>query len=314
VQAGQSVAVAPDLTIANPSSDSITTYWIEDLGGGSGHLTVGNATVADNTWVQTTGSWANANYVGGSTAGTDKLEVSMYDSTTGSFVYSSQFSATTHVTASVTGKNLTVQAGQSVAVAPDLTIANPSSDSITTYWIEDLGGGSGHLTVGNGKVADNTWVQTTGSWANANYVGGSTAGTDKLEVSMYDSTTGSFVYSSQFSATTVAKGALTADTLGLTRNPSFILPDALRNTTSTSVSAEGAPTNSVGADAFVGHTGANDILAGLSSLQPSLYAIPIVADRNPVPTAQIGWAGNDPVAGLDLSGGSHGGRLFVNQP
>jgi hypothetical protein len=176
---------------------------VEDLGSGRGHLTVGGVTEADGQWIQASGNWSNVQYVGGSSAGTDQLEVAVYDATTGSFIYSSNFGATTsHVNPTVTAQNFSVSRNQAVSLASELSVSNPSGDSLTSYWVEDLGGGRGHLTVGGVRKADRQWVQTTSNWSNVKYFGGSSAGTDQLEVAVYDATTGSLVFSSNFSATT----------------------------------------------------------------------------------------------------------------
>jgi hypothetical protein len=123
---------------------------VEDLGGGSGYIKVGGVREADRQWFQATGNWSNVQYVGGSSAGADQLEVAAYDATTGSFVYSSQFNATTlnHANPTITAQSFSVSANQAVSVPSHLSVSNPSGDSLTAYWVEDLGGGSGHLTVG----------------------------------------------------------------------------------------------------------------------------------------------------------------------
>jgi hypothetical protein len=72
--------------------------------------------------------------------------------------------------------------------------------------VEDRGGGSGYLTVGGIRIRDGQFVRAASNWSNVQYVGGSSAGTDQLEVVLYDATTGSFVYSSNFGATTTGVG------------------------------------------------------------------------------------------------------------
>jgi hypothetical protein len=119
----------------------------------------------------------------------------------------------THVRPTVTGQNFSVSPNQAVSLANELTqsISNPSHDSLTAYGVEDLGGGSGYLTVGGIRIHDGQFVRATSNWSNVQYVGGSSAGTDQLEVVLYDATTGSFVYSSSFGATTTGvSGASTA--------------------------------------------------------------------------------------------------------
>jgi hypothetical protein len=103
----------------------------------------------------------------------------------------------------VTGQNLIVPLNQKAPVYG--TVTNTNRDSITAYWIEDLGGGTGHITVGGISKADGQWISTTSNWANVQYVGGSSPGVDKLELAAYDATTNSFVYSSPFTASSIKK-------------------------------------------------------------------------------------------------------------
>jgi len=121
----------------------------------------------------------------------------------------------THVNPTITTQKFVVNVGQAVSVANDLSISNPSGDSLTTYWIEDLGGGTGHLTVGGVAEPNNTWIQATSKWGNVQYVGGSSLGSDNLEVRVFDATTNSFVYSQPFTATTGSLPDLRVGSVGL---------------------------------------------------------------------------------------------------
>ena len=210
VPEGQSTGLS--VSISNPSSDGITQYWVEDLGGGSGHLSVGGISEADGQWFQASSNWSNVQYVGGASPGSDSLELAIYDSTTGSFVYSSTFTAATtqtHVAPSITATNISVPEGQSTGLS--VSVSNPSSDGITQYWVEDLGGGSGHLSVGGTSEADGQWFMASSNWSNVQYVGGASPGSDSLELAIYDSTTGSFVYSPTFTAATSSPSSAVAN-------------------------------------------------------------------------------------------------------
>ena len=85
-----------------------------------------------------------------------------------------------------------------------MSVSNPTGDNLTAYWVEDLGGGSGYLTVNGVREVDQQWFQANSNWSNVQYVGGSSAGADRLEVAAYDATTGSFIYSAKFSTTTIS--------------------------------------------------------------------------------------------------------------
>ena len=207
VSPNQAVSIASDLSVSNPSGDNLTAYWVEDLGGGSGYIKVGGVREADRQWFQATGNWSNVQYVGGSSAGADQLEVAAYDATTGSFVYSSQFNATTlnHANPTITAQSFSVSANQAVSVPSHFGAYRTRAVTASPpTGVEDLGGGSGHLTVGGVSEADGQWFQTTSNWSNVQYIGGSSAGADQLEVAAYDATAGSFVYSSQFNAATIS--------------------------------------------------------------------------------------------------------------
>jgi hypothetical protein len=84
----------------------------------------------------------------------------------------------------ITAQNFSVSPRHAVALANELSVSNSRGDNLTTYWVADLGRGSGHLTVGGVSEADGRWVQATSNWSNVQYVGGSAPGTDQLEVAV----------------------------------------------------------------------------------------------------------------------------------
>ena len=207
VSENKSIGIAVDITVSNPRNDSINGFWVRDHGGGSGHLSVGGTTIGDGIWVQASSNWSNVLYTGGATPGTEELEVEMGDLTTGEPIYSQVFKVTTtvggtHFDPSVFGQTLSVPVGQSIGIASDISVSNPSTDSISSYWVEGLGGGSGHLIVGGNTIANNSWVQASSNWANVQYVGGLATGADQLLVKVVDGTSGSTITSSPFNATT----------------------------------------------------------------------------------------------------------------
>jgi hypothetical protein len=123
--------------------------------------------------------------------------------------YVSRLNASSHITPSVSAQNLSVPEGQSTGLSA--SVSNPSGDGITQYWVEDLGGGSGHLSVGGTSEADGQWFMASSNWSNVQYVGGASPGSDSLELAIYDSTTGSFVYSSTFTAATSSPSSAVAN-------------------------------------------------------------------------------------------------------
>jgi hypothetical protein len=214
ISANQSIALGPQINVANQSSDTLTTYWVADTGGGTGHVTVGGATEPDNQWVQAGTNWSNVQYVGGSSAGTDILQLAVYDATTASYVYSS-FTATTtaapRVAPTVTAtSSITVAEAQAIDGSSLVSsISNPSGDQITQTIFKDDGGGSGYFTVNGVRQAVGQWIYPN-SGDVVKYVGGPSPGTDTLEIGIYDYTTSSYYYSPiHVSATTAVPYSIT---------------------------------------------------------------------------------------------------------
>ena len=75
------------------------------------------------------------------------------------------------------------------------SISNPSGDDITEYIYEDAGGGSGYFTLNGLRYPDGEWISAAPS-ADVQYVGGSSPGSDALDVGIYDATTNSDSYAS----------------------------------------------------------------------------------------------------------------------
>jgi len=218
VQAVSSISVAENQSIAatslissisNPSGDSITLEIFKDDGGGSGYFTVNGVRQPDGQWIIPSSSSDNIQYVGGSSPGTDTLEVGIYDYTTNQYYTSSTTtSATTttpHVPPSVYAVSIvSLSENQPIAASSLIaSISNPSGDSITLEIFKDDGGGTGYFTVNGVHQPDGQWIIPTSSSDNVQYVGGSSPGTDTLEVGIYDYTTNQYYTSSTtVSATT----------------------------------------------------------------------------------------------------------------
>src|SRR6185312_6914126 len=104
--------------------------------------------------------------------------------------------------------NVSLREGQSIPASSLIAaISNPSGDAITEDLYADLGGGSGYFTVNGVRQADGAWFSASPS-ADVEYVGGSSLGSDTLEVGVYDATTRSNIYApTSVVATTVAGGS-----------------------------------------------------------------------------------------------------------
>jgi hypothetical protein len=165
VASGQALSV-PSLiaNISNPHSDTIGSEMFLDEGGGSGHLTLNGVAQPDGVWVYAT-SGQTVQYVGGSSSGTDTLEIGIYDSTTNSYAFSSVISAVT------TG-------GQQSEAAPTLTslVDSPNSGVANVGQVVTL-----TVNLSEAISVSGTPTLTLNDGGTAVYSGGS--GTDALTFS-----------------------------------------------------------------------------------------------------------------------------------
>ena len=109
--------------------------------------------------------------------------------------YSLEAPSTTHTAPVVTAvSNVSLAEGEAIAASSLIaSVSNPSGDDITEDLFEDDGGGSGYFTVDGVRQADGVWIHANAS-QNVQYVGGSSPGSDTLNVGIYDATTGSAIY------------------------------------------------------------------------------------------------------------------------
>jgi hypothetical protein len=191
VAENQSIAASSLIaSISNPSGDNITLYIFEDAGGGSGYFTVNGVRQPDGQWIIPASSSDNVQYVGGSSPGTDTLDVGIYDYSTNQYYTSSTTTSATTMGNSApvaTVNNQTVKYGQQV---PLTDLFSVSGGGITEYqvWFGDPEDGSpalGALTNNGKAIAKNQWV-TLSSLSGLEYTGSATAGTDKIWVRAYN--------------------------------------------------------------------------------------------------------------------------------
>ncbi|MGB7099584.1 MAG: hypothetical protein WBD95_12580 [Xanthobacteraceae bacterium] len=199
-------------SISNPSNDSISEYGFYDAGGGNGHFTVNGASEPDGQWIYVAASnLGDAAYVGGSSPGSDTLYVEVYDATTSTWsAYSRLAAATYDIPPTVNVQNVDIAENAAIPVSSLVTsISNPSNDSISEYGFYDAGGGSGHFTVNGASEPDGQWIYVAASnLSTVEYVGGSSPGSDTLDVTAYDATGSTWLSPSSVTATTTASSAL----------------------------------------------------------------------------------------------------------
>ncbi len=255
--------------ITDTSGDSITQYAFRDLGT-NGQFTVGddlNGTpVPDGQWaIVDADSLANVVYHAGATPGTDTIQASVNDATLATWLPDTTFSMTTNVEPVVTLKSFAAQEGASVSIAPLVGVSNPSRDGITEYGFEDLGT-NGHFTVDYGvAVAEPNahWFYVP-AWdlAAVQYVGGSTTGSDQVQVVAFDDSVQTQL--GDFGNWTAVGQATATTTLPRILPPPGdpISPvNALAVTAETSGTAGAAPPTSTATDTLFGNS-ADTLVAG----------------------------------------------------
>ena len=107
-----------------------------------------------------------------------------------------------YVAPTVNVQNVSVAENASIAASSFITLSNTFGDNITQYRLVDAGT-NGHFMV-NGVGQPDGQAFNVSSLSGVQYVGGSTPGSDTLQVQFYDSTTNSESNFSSFTATTTA--------------------------------------------------------------------------------------------------------------
>jgi hypothetical protein len=112
------------------------------------------------------------------------------------------------ISASVSGTSFSVQEGQSVSISSELTVSNPDGDNVTEYQFLNSGGDGGRFVVGGTTEAAGQWFEVSAAnLTNVSYVGGSSVGTDTLQVEVFDATSGTWSSVTTFTATTIGQTA-----------------------------------------------------------------------------------------------------------
>jgi hypothetical protein len=178
--------VDPITSVSNPSGDLITDYAFMDAGT-NGHLAAGSTAEASSQWVVV--PWfelGDIQYVGGSTTGTDPIEVRVFDSATERWTAVSDATATTRqpilpppggggpTPSPVNALSVMAPASGATAAAPvtnntadtlvgvaDATlVGSPASDTFV------IGAGAGHQTIQNFDSAHDTLQFSASLFAN----------------------------------------------------------------------------------------------------------------------------------------------------
>jgi hypothetical protein len=201
-------------SVSNPSGDSLPLYQLEDLGNG-GHFTLNGVTQADGAaFVVSADDLGAVQYVGGSAAGTDTLQIQVYDATTGAWTAPTTLTATTAAAPLPGVQNVDVdENGAITVIGPNTAVPllarlagfqDPNNDPITQFRFEDTGT-NGHFALAGVAQADGQWVTVTpGQMDSLAYVGGGQPGADSIQVEAFDSVTSTWSAPATLTATTMA--------------------------------------------------------------------------------------------------------------
>ena len=201
--AGGGVAPAAGLisSVYNPSGDTITAYGFENLGT-NGYFTLnGVAQPNDELFSVPTGALSSVQFVAGPASGTANLKVTVFDAPAGAWSSPSSVTATLtapapsggHVvpTASLVGAPSVVQGNSLSAAALVGVVNNPSGDNLILYWFQH-NGTHGHFELGGAVEPENTPFSVTPAQLSQLHYVGVGAGSDTVQLTVYDATTSTF--------------------------------------------------------------------------------------------------------------------------
>jgi hypothetical protein len=176
------------LSVNNPNNLQTTAYDFKTNGSDGGYFTLNGVVQPVNTWITVSPSnLGNLVYTAGSQNGTENVSVASYDGQWSDY-------ATSTVTVKALAlpilvlndlnlnTNTTISASKFVRTAYD-----PNNLPILFYDFKDDGGANGYFLLNNIRQPGNTWIQVAASELNnLVYVSGNLAGTETIEVSIYD--------------------------------------------------------------------------------------------------------------------------------
>lgn len=186
VAANQATRLAPLIKVTDADGDAISRYELKDLTGGGYFRVNGTRQTENQAFSVTAANVANVEYVGGSAAGTEALQVRAFDgkdwsASAGLTMTTTAVSTGPNQRPVVTATNGTIRAGQAVAAKSLFQVSDANGDAITRYAFWDGGSGGGYFRV-NGVVqpAGRTIYVSAADLDKVQYVGGSRAGTERV--------------------------------------------------------------------------------------------------------------------------------------
>ena len=175
-------------TVSSPTNLFISKYDFQDQGGDGGYFSLNGVKQADGVWITVTAyNLPNLTYTAGSTNGTEQLFVGVYDvqwSNAVALIETTKALALPLITAS----NISIYVNSAIQISNLIkSVSDPNNLPITLYAFRDSGGSGGYLSVNGAAQANNTWVPVTSdNLSSLQYVSGSSTGTDKVDMQVWD--------------------------------------------------------------------------------------------------------------------------------
>ena len=194
VDGDESVAASSLFTASDPDGDPLTRYAFKDLSPSGGYFTLnGVAVVPDSFVVVDAVDLGSVRFVGGSSAATDTVIITVDDgfgwATTPSGYPTGTITTTVvpNTPPTVTVINTSIGNGQAVAAASLFTASDPDGDAFTRYAFKDLSAGGGFFTLNGSQIAaDSFLVVDAAQLSQVQFVGGSSGGTDNIIITADD--------------------------------------------------------------------------------------------------------------------------------
>ena len=174
-------------SVTDPSGYQITSYQFRDNGIGGGYFIFNNSKQNSGEWITVGAAQMDKLlYVGGASAGAETIDIAAYDDHAWS-TYKTSTLTTTAVDYSapmVVPQNQTVNTNSSIqAITLIASVTEPNNFSIASYGFWDEGLGGGYLALDGVKQASGKWIVVSAAdIAHLSYVGGSTAGVEKMDI------------------------------------------------------------------------------------------------------------------------------------
>ena len=174
-------------SVTDPSGYQITSYQFRDNGIGGGYFIFNNSKQNSGEWITVGAAQMDKLlYVGGASAGAETVDIAAYDDHAWSTYKTSTLTTTAVVYAApvVVAQNQTVSTNSSIqAITLIASVTEPNNFSIASYGFWDEGLGGGYLALDGVKQVSGKWIVVSAAdIAHLSYVGGSTAGVEKMDI------------------------------------------------------------------------------------------------------------------------------------